>query len=58
MTVRLKSCIAVMFGLIILSSCAANKKSRCNTCPKWDDSIEWTSQCEGHEEQHQPGGRP
>lgn len=58
MTVRFKSSIAVAIGIVILSSCASNKKNRCNTCPKWDDRIEWTSQSVGHEEEYQPGGRP
>ncbi|MFM9984576.1 MAG: hypothetical protein ACKVOK_05045 [Flavobacteriales bacterium] len=22
-----------------LASCTGNKKNRCNTCPKWEDSV-------------------
>jgi hypothetical protein len=58
MTVRMKSCIAIAASVVIFTSCASNKKNRCNTCPKWDDRIEWTSQRAGHEEQYQSGGRP
>lgn len=29
---------------IVLMSCKANKKNRCNTCPKWDDRIEMSEE--------------
>jgi hypothetical protein len=47
-----------MLIMVALSACASNKKRRCNTCPKWEDRIEWTSQQVEHEEQHQSGSRP
>ncbi len=52
--------IVVMLGAVVLllSACASNKKRRCNTCPKWEDHIEWTSQRAAHEEQYQSGSRP
>lgn len=58
MTVKVKIGFAVMIAIMALSACASNKKRRCNTCPKWEDRIEWTSQQAEHEEQHQSGGRP
>jgi hypothetical protein len=58
MTVKVKVGIAVVCVMILLSSCATNKKRRCNTCPKWEDHIEWTSQQVHHEEQCQSGSRP
>jgi outer membrane biogenesis lipoprotein LolB len=44
--------------VVLLSACASNKKRKCNTCPKWEDRIEWTTQRAAHEEQYQPGSRP
>jgi len=58
MTVKLKIGIVVLLTILTLSACAANKKRRCNSCPKWDDRIEWTSQQGEHEEQYQSGSRP
>jgi outer membrane biogenesis lipoprotein LolB len=58
MTVKVKIGFAVMMAIMALSACASNKKRRCNTCPKWEDRIEWTSQQAEHEEQHQSRGRP
>ncbi len=58
MTVKVKIGFAVMMAVVALSACASNKKRRCNTCPKWEDRIEWTSQQAEHEEQYQSGGRP
>ena len=58
MTVKLKIGLAGMLIMVALSACASNKKRRCNTCPKWEDRIEWTSQQVEHEEQHQSGSRP
>jgi hypothetical protein len=48
----------VMFVVLTLTACASNKKRRCNTCPKWEDRIEWTSHQPSNEEQHQSGSRP
>ncbi|MFY8137465.1 MAG: hypothetical protein ACOVMR_05145 [Flavobacteriales bacterium] len=31
--------ILALLGLIA-TSCASNKKNRCNTCPKWEDRVE------------------
>ena len=52
--------LAVWMSVVVLliSSCASNKKRRCNTCPKWEDRIEWTSQRAAHEQQYQSGSRP
>jgi hypothetical protein len=58
MTGKLKTGLAVLTLALLLGACASNKKRRCNTCPKWEDRIEWTSQIGEHEEQHQPGSRP
>jgi hypothetical protein len=58
MTGKLKIGLALLLTTVALSACATNKKRRCNTCPKWEDRIEWTSQNEEHEEQHRPGSRP
>ncbi|MFN5295851.1 MAG: hypothetical protein ACK5BL_10000 [Flavobacteriales bacterium] len=44
--------------VVLLSACASNKKRKCNSCPKWEDRIEWTTQRAAHEEQYQPGSRP
>lgn len=58
MTVKMKTGLALLTALVLMTACASNKKRRCNTCPKWEDRIEWTSQNGEHEEQHQPGSRP
>jgi hypothetical protein len=58
MTAILKIVVGTWVVVFALSSCASNKKRRCNSCPKWEDRIEWTSQQGEHEEQHQPGSRP
>jgi outer membrane biogenesis lipoprotein LolB len=58
MTVNSKTGLVFLSVILVLSACASNKKRRCNTCPKWEDRIEWTSQQVNHEEQHQSGVRP
>lgn len=55
---KLKIGILLLCSVMLMTACASNKKRRCNTCPKWEDRIEWTSQSAAHEEQYQPGGRP
>jgi hypothetical protein len=58
MKLKAKSAVIVMLAVSTLAACATNKKRRCNTCPKWEDRIEWTSQQSVNEEQHQSGVRP
>ncbi len=58
MKVKRKMGFVVLLTILTLSACAANKKRRCNSCPKWEDRIEWTSQQGEHEEQYQSGSRP
>jgi outer membrane biogenesis lipoprotein LolB len=58
MTAKLKIAIVTLLTIFVLSACASNKKRRCNSCPKWEDRIEWTSQQGEHEEQHQFRSRP
>jgi hypothetical protein len=36
-----KKTLILLFAAALLvgaSGCAANKKNKCNTCPKWEDS--------------------
>jgi hypothetical protein len=58
MTGKLKIGLAILLTTVVLSACATNKKRRCNSCPKWEDRIEWTSQQGEHEEQYQSRNRP
>ena len=58
MNVKLKIVLVSLTTILALSACASNKKRRCNSCPKWEDRIEWTSQQGEHEEQYQSGSRP
>jgi hypothetical protein len=58
MNTRKMMAVWISVVVLLISSCASNKKRRCNTCPKWEDRIEWTSQCAAHEEQYQSGSRP
>lgn len=58
MTANMKIGFVLIMATFALTACATNKKRRCNTCPKWEDRIEWTSQSGEHEEQHQSGSRP
>lgn len=58
MKMKMKYAVSVMFVVLTLTACASNKKRRCNTCPKWEDRIEWTSHQPSNEEQHQSGSRP
>jgi hypothetical protein len=58
MTGKLKFGFILVCGILVMTACATNKKRRCNSCPKWEDRIEWTSQKAQHEEQHQSGSRP
>jgi hypothetical protein len=58
MTGKFKSGLILACCFMAMTACASNKKRRCNSCPKWEDRIEWTSQKAQYEEQHQSGSRP
>lgn len=39
MNPKLKKLFLALFLATALAACTGNKKNRCNTCPKWEDSI-------------------
>lgn len=40
----MKKVLLIASLVLVLAGCKANKKNRCNTCPKWDDRIEMTEE--------------
>jgi hypothetical protein len=40
----MKRFFLMLIILTVFSACKANKKNRCNTCPKWEDRIEMTGE--------------
>lgn len=48
----------LLAALTVSSGCRSHKKPKCNTCPKWEDRVDFTSQSEAHEEQYESGSRP
>lgn len=46
---KILSIFCLLVVVVALGACKANKKNRCNTCPKWEDHLEWTGEVKSEE---------